>query len=75
VSASQINTAGSASAPLFVSSVLSEYMTPEELAGELGICKRTLDRWHSSRSWSAALLRWQEAHVPARVSFPMAPQA
>ena len=50
MSASQINTAGSASAPLFVSSVLSEYMTPEELAGELGICKRTLDRWHSSRS-------------------------
>jgi hypothetical protein len=30
--------------------VLSEYMTPEELAGELGICKRTLDRWHSSRT-------------------------
>jgi hypothetical protein len=30
--------------------VLSEYMTPEELADELGICKRTLDRWHASRS-------------------------
>jgi hypothetical protein len=32
------------------STVLSEYMTPDELAGELGICKRTLDRWHASRS-------------------------
>lgn len=30
--------------------VLSEYMTPEELASELGICKRTLDRWHASRT-------------------------
>jgi hypothetical protein len=30
--------------------ILAEYMTPEELAGELGICKRTLDRWHASRS-------------------------
>jgi excisionase family DNA binding protein len=30
--------------------VLSEYLTPEELAGELGICKRTLDRWQASRS-------------------------
>ena len=30
--------------------VLSDYMTPEELAGELGVCKRTLDRWHASRS-------------------------
>jgi predicted DNA-binding transcriptional regulator AlpA len=25
-------------------------MTPDELARELGICKRTLDRWHASRS-------------------------
>jgi hypothetical protein len=31
-------------------SLLSEYMTPEELAGELGICKRTLDRWNASRT-------------------------
>jgi predicted DNA-binding transcriptional regulator AlpA len=30
--------------------VLSEYMTPEELASELGICKRTLDRWHAART-------------------------
>jgi predicted DNA-binding transcriptional regulator AlpA len=30
--------------------VLSEYMTPEELADELGICRRTLDRWHTSRT-------------------------
>ena len=30
--------------------ILSEYMTPEELAGELGICKRTLDRWHAGRT-------------------------
>jgi excisionase family DNA binding protein len=30
--------------------VLSEYMTPEELASELGICKKTLDRWHAGRS-------------------------
>jgi predicted DNA-binding transcriptional regulator AlpA len=30
--------------------LLSEYLTPEELAGELGICKRTLDRWHASRT-------------------------
>jgi hypothetical protein len=30
--------------------ILAEYMTPEELAGELGVCKRTLDRWHASRS-------------------------
>ena len=30
--------------------VLSEYMTPEELASELAICKRTLDRWHASRT-------------------------
>ena len=32
------------------STILSEYMTPQELAEELGICKRTLDRWHASRS-------------------------
>jgi hypothetical protein len=30
--------------------VLSEYLTPAELADELGICKRTLDRWHASRT-------------------------
>ena len=30
--------------------ILAEYITPEELAGELGVCKRTLDRWHASRS-------------------------
>jgi hypothetical protein len=30
--------------------VLAEYMTPEQLAGELGLCKRTLDRWHASRT-------------------------
>jgi hypothetical protein len=30
--------------------VLPEYMTPEELADELSICKRTLDRWHTSRT-------------------------
>lgn len=32
------------------SAVLSEYMSPEELADELGVNKRTLDRWHASRS-------------------------
>ena len=30
--------------------ILAEYITPEELAGELGVCKRTLDRWQASRS-------------------------
>lgn len=29
--------------------VLAEYMTSDELASELGVCKRTLDRWHSRR--------------------------
>jgi hypothetical protein len=36
--------------PKRAGTVLSEYLTPEELASELGICKRTLDRWHGSRS-------------------------
>ena len=31
------------------SSILSEYLTPAELAAEFGICKRTLDRWYASR--------------------------
>ena len=30
--------------------ILAEYMTPDQLARELGICKRTLDRWHARRS-------------------------
>jgi hypothetical protein len=30
--------------------ILSEYMTPEELARELRVCKRTLDRWHAGRT-------------------------
>jgi hypothetical protein len=55
VSSSQIDMRASASAlPLgeleSASRLLSEYLTPEELAGELGICKRTLDRWHATRS-------------------------
>jgi excisionase family DNA binding protein len=29
--------------------VLAEYLTPDELARELGLCKRTLDRWHAGR--------------------------
>ena len=29
--------------------VLSEYISPEQLALELGISTRTLDRWHSVR--------------------------
>ena len=33
--------------------ILAEYITPEELAGELGVCKRTLDRWHASRTGPA----------------------
>ena len=33
--------------------ILAEYLTPEELAGELGVCKRTLDRWHASRTGPA----------------------
>ena len=46
------NTQTSAAVAAFdrVGTILAEYMTPEELAGELGICKRTLDRWHASRS-------------------------
>src|SRR5580693_7094144 len=55
VSSSQIDMRASASAlPLgeleSASRLLSEYLTPEELAGELGSCKRTLDRWHARRS-------------------------
>jgi hypothetical protein len=55
VSSSLTNMQASASALALgalgrAATVLSEYMTPEELAGELGICKRTLDRWHASRS-------------------------
>lgn len=33
-----------------VGTVLAEYMTPEELATELRVCKRTLDRWHACRT-------------------------
>jgi predicted DNA-binding transcriptional regulator AlpA len=29
--------------------VLAPYLTPEELADQLQICKRTLDRWHAAR--------------------------
>jgi hypothetical protein len=29
--------------------VLSEYLTQAELAGQLGVCKRTLDRWWAAR--------------------------
>jgi hypothetical protein len=29
--------------------VLAAYLSPEELADELQICKRTLDRWHAAR--------------------------
>jgi hypothetical protein len=30
--------------------ILADYMTPDQLARELGICKRTLDRWQARRS-------------------------
>jgi predicted DNA-binding transcriptional regulator AlpA len=55
VSSSESSVQGSAS-PLIPGSleravtVLAEYLTPEELAGELGLCKRTLDRWHAART-------------------------
>lgn len=26
--------------------LLSEYLTPEQCAEQLGICRRTLERWH-----------------------------
>src|SRR5438270_13268968 len=32
-----------------VDGLLYEYLTPEQLAAELGVHKRTLDRWHASR--------------------------
>jgi excisionase family DNA binding protein len=47
---SDMQTSGSLGAFERASTVLAEYMTPEELASELGICKRTLDRWHSGRT-------------------------
>jgi predicted DNA-binding transcriptional regulator AlpA len=30
-------------------SILADYLTPEQLAAELGIARRTLDRWHVCR--------------------------
>jgi hypothetical protein len=36
-------------APERAAPVLSEYLTQRELACELRVCKRTLDRWHASR--------------------------
>lgn len=30
-------------------SLLDEYMTPAELADELGVCERTIARWHALR--------------------------
>ena len=38
------------SRPERAGTVLSEYLTPVELAGQLGVCKRTLDRWWAARS-------------------------
>ena len=30
-------------------SILAGYLTPEQLAAELGVCERTLTRWHVAR--------------------------
>ena len=55
VSQSHANTAGPTSnsqsaIATRASAVLFEYMSLEELADELGVNKRTLDRWHASRT-------------------------
>jgi predicted DNA-binding transcriptional regulator AlpA len=30
--------------------LLSQYLSPAQLAHQLGVCKRTLDRWHAART-------------------------
>jgi hypothetical protein len=55
VSQSHVNNAGPTSnsqsaIAARASAVLSEYMSLDELAEELGVNKRTLDRWHTSRN-------------------------
>ena len=32
-----------------MASIIQDYMTPAELAAELGICARTLERWNRLR--------------------------
>ena len=45
----QTHTAAEHTPAIIVPALLAEYMTPDELAAELHICKRTLDRWHARR--------------------------